>query len=139
MFIFSPFVLSAGVALPEEKKPPKNALITLEIRRMWFPIRRAWSMNTTAFSNSVSQVGDKQAEKLYDIVKLALYRSYGEILQKYPELKAIIFSEDDRLCMYQIYEILSWRLGKKEPEPNDVRLVEKLRGGIGRASPYIEL
>jgi hypothetical protein len=127
-----------GVHLPEEKKPEKK-LITPEIRRLWFPIRRAWSMNVTAFSNAISSLNQKQAETLYDIVKLPLFKSLGETLRKYPAIKEIMFTEDDRLCMCQIYETLSWRLGKKEPEPKDVRLIERLKGSIGRELPSIEL
>jgi hypothetical protein len=128
-----------GVVLPEEKKTEKKKLITPEIRKIWFPIRKAWSISVPAFSNAISSLNDKQAGILYDIVKLALYKSYWEILRQYPGMKEIMFSDDDRLCMYQIYENLSWRLGKKEPEPKDVKLIEGLKGGIGRQTPHIEL
>lgn len=91
-------------------------------------------MNVTAFSNAVSSMDRAQSERMYDIVKLALFLSFSEIRMRHPELKPILQTEDDRLCMYQIYEILSWKLGKKEAEPKDVQMVEKFKGGIGRAS-----
>lgn len=115
--------------MPQEKK----IVLTPELRRIWLNVRNAWNMNLTAFSNSVSALDQKQAEALYELVRVSLFKgSHAEILRNHPELRPILRSDEDRLCMHDIYEKLSWKLGKKEPEPPELSLARKMKSRIGR-------
>lgn len=147
VFIFSPR-FNCGVVLPDEKPKapmktskdapaaPSKIAITPELRRMWFTLRNAWNMSLPAFANTLSSLSVKQANQLYDVVKVALFRSsYAEILHEHPELKPLIFSDDDRLFMHDIYENLSYRLDRREPEPQDLKLARGMKGRIGRGMP----
>lgn len=128
-----------GKGKPEDRKAektPAKIVITPELRKIWFRIRNAWNLNLTAFANSISSLTQMQSEALYDIVKVSLYKgSYAEILREHPELKVLILSDEDRLLMHDIYENLSWKLGRKEPEPADVRLARRMKSRIGRQMP----
>jgi hypothetical protein len=119
-------------ALPEA---PKKIEITPELRRIWFRARNAWNMSLDAFSNALTLLTDKQAGQLYDVVRHSLFKdSYVEILREHPELHELVRNDEDRLFMHDVYEKLSWRLGKSEPLPKDVETAMKMKGGIGRAA-----
>ncbi len=96
--------------------------------KIWFRIRRAWDINKIVFRETLAMLSDKQANELYDIVKYSLYtNSYAEIVIKHPELKVLLKNDDDRFCMHDIYEYLSWRLGRQEPSPPYSRPAERMR------------
>ena len=120
--------------MPEERKETKIT-ITPEIRRIWLNARKAWNISLDAFSNSLSLLSEKQANALYEIVKVSLYKgSYAEILRGHPELRTLVMSDEDRLFMHDVYENLSWKLGRKEPEPQDLKLFRNMKGRIGRSA-----
>jgi hypothetical protein len=125
----------------QEKKPEKEApaVITPEIRRIWITIRRMWNLGFAPFSKSISALNDKQSGALYDVIRLSLYNdSYVEVLRKHPELKPLLLSDEDRLCMYDIYGVLSWRLNRREEPPKDRRLLLDFKGSIGRNTPSLD-
>ena len=111
----------------------EKIIITPQIRRNWLQIRSAWNISHAAFSNTLSSLSTINANLLYNIVKLSLFKgSYVDILREHSELKEIIKTDDDRLCMHDIYEVLSWRLNKTEKPPADVKLSAAVKSGIGR-------
>jgi len=118
---------------PPKKEAPKEIVITDDLRRIWIRVRRSWNLSHTAFSNALSLLSNKEAEQLYELVRHSLFKgSYVEIIREHPELRKIVRSDDDRICMHDIYEVLAWRLGKSEPLPKDVAVTTKMKGGIGR-------
>ena len=122
-----------------EKKGPERVVITNETKRIWLKVRKAWSWNYEAFNSTVGLLNDKEANMLYDVVKHSLFKdSYVEIIRKQPELKEVVKTDDDRLCMHDVYEILSWKLGRKEELPKDKKLSEAIKGRIGRDMPILE-
>lgn len=124
---------------PEKEAKPKKLVITPEIRRIWLKVRHAWNWSYDAFSNTVSYLKQDEAEKLYDVVRLSLFKdSYAEMLHEHPELREIVKSDDDRLCMHDIYQILSWRLGKREEFPADKKIYMRMKGKIGREIPVYD-
>ena len=51
---------------------------------------------------------NKQANALYDVVKFALFKdSYAQIVREHPEMRPLVQTDDDRLCMCDVYEALS--------------------------------
>ena len=119
-------------APPEEEKP-KKIEVTSGLRRIWFRVRNAWNMSFDAFSNALTLLTDKEAEQLYEVVRHALFKgSYVEIIREHPELRELVKSDDDRIFMYDVYEKLSWRLGKSEKYPKDIAVRIKMKGRIGR-------
>ena len=119
-----------------EAKKPAKVVITPELRRIWFKVRDSWNRSLEAFSSIVSLLTPKEAEQLYDIVKLSLFKdSYAQMLQEHPGLKEIVKTDDDRLCMHDIYENISWRLGKSEKLPKDIATKLGMKGRIGRGLP----
>ena len=130
-----PVAKLAGPAEPAPEKPgAAKAALTPALRVAWIKLRRAWGANYPSFSYALSQLSPKDAEGLYNIVRLALYTdSYGEAVQKHPELRELLRNEQDRMCMIDIYEVLSWKLGRSEPAPADRRITRGIRkGAIGR-------
>ena len=122
---------------PEKETPkPEKLVVTPETKRIWLKVRHAWNWSYDAFSNTVSYLKQDEAEKLYDVVRLSLFKdSYAQMLQEHPELREIVKSDDDRLCMHDVYQILAWRLGKREKFPEDKRIYMKIKGRIGRDVP----
>ena len=119
-----------------EKKAPDKIKVTNELRKNWLMLKKAWLMNLSAFSNQLSLVPDKQAEQLYDVVRHSVYKdSYVDILREHPELKELVKNDDDRFFMHDMYESLSWRLGKREKPPKERQVYERMKGGIGREAP----
>jgi len=116
--------------LPEV--PEKNKItITPSLRKSWLRIRNGWATSNDAFSGALSMLTKKDSEELYGMVKVALFKaSNSEIVREHPELRVLVKSDDDRFCMHDIYEFLSWKLGKSEPLPKGVRLTQGLRGSI---------
>jgi len=126
----------AGKEKKKEGKKPEKTVITPELRRIWLRVRSAWNISLEAFSNTLSLLNDKQAAMLYNLVKKGLFKDfYSEILREHPELRDIVKSDDDRLCMIDIYQELSWRLDKSEPLPPDVKVTQGMKGRIGRDVP----
>ena len=121
------------------KKGPEKVVITNEIRRAWLRLRKAWGWSFEAFSNTLGLLNTKEANMLYDIVKHSLFKgSYVEIIREHPELREIVKTDEDRLCMHDIYEILSWKLGRKEELPPDRKISRAMKGRIGREVPIID-
>ncbi len=118
---------------------PEKVAVTPELRRLWLRIRNAWAASYGQFTYSLSSLDDKQAGLMYDLVKHSLYRNFfPEILRDHPELREFLKTDDDRLCMHDIYEVVSWRLGRSEPPPPDKELAERMKGGIGRKAPDLD-
>ena len=120
---------------PAEKpaeKPAKGPVdVTPKLRRIWLRVRKAYNLDLTAFSNTLSFLTDEEANMLYDMVRHALFKgSVAEILREHPELRELVRTDDDRLCMYDIYEYLSWRLGKSEPMPEDRKVITRFRKAV---------
>ena len=121
------------IKAPPKRETPEKIVITDELRGIWLKVRRSWNMSHTAFSNTVSLLSDKKAEQLYGLVRHSLFKgSYVEILREHPELREILRSDDDRICMHDIYEVLSWRLRKSEKMPKDIETTMRVKGRIGR-------
>jgi len=121
----------------KETKPKKSKKIVVDnkLRRIWWKLRKAYNMNYDAFVNTLYTLTDDEANFLYDIVVVSLFKgSYAEILQEHPGLRELVKSDDDRLFMHDIYEHLSWRLGRKEEFPEDIKLKFAMKGKIGRMS-----
>lgn len=122
----------------KEKKQSKEKPFSLAepLRRIWIRVRQAYVTSPEAFAYSLSSLKDADANSLYDLVKHALFKgSIGEILRDTPALRPIIRNEDDRMCMIDVYEVLSWRLNRRESLPEDRKLVQAMRSGIGREMP----
>ncbi len=129
-------------AAPKVKEPAKPAekakvTVTPKLMRLWLTIRKTYNLSHAAFSNTLSLLSEEEANMLYDLVKHALYKgSVAEILREHPELKPIVKTDDDRLCMHDIYEHLSWRLGRKEPMPSGRKVIADFRQAVtGRIMP----
>ncbi|MBU0591905.1 hypothetical protein KKF81_04045 [Candidatus Micrarchaeota archaeon] len=119
----------------ESGKLNKEIIITPRLRRIWIQIRRNWGISRVAFTNNLSLLNDGEANNLYNLVIHSLYKnSYVDILREIPGLRGIIRTEDDRYCMHDIYQILSWRLDKTESPPKTLQIKLAMRGGIGRES-----
>ena len=123
---------------PEKKAEPPakpgKIVINKEMKTLWLRLRSRWYMNFTAFYNALSALSEKQANELYDIVKHSLFKgSYAEIIHEHPEMKELLKNDEDRLCMHDIYERLSWRLRRREPLPESLGLKEKMKSRVGRA------
>jgi len=117
----------------DKGKVGEKVVITPPLRRIWLNIRRSWISSFSAFQNSISLLNEKEASGLYDVVKHSLFKgSYVEILADQPGMKEIVKSDEDRMCMHDIYEVLSWRLGRREELPSDVRRTQGMKGRIGR-------
>ena len=106
-------------------------VLTKEMKKTLLMLKTAWSRGRDTFSNTVSFLSTKQAEQIYQIVRHSVYKeSYVQILREHPELREIIKNDDDRLCMHDIYEILSWRLDKNEPPPKELRIADRVKGSL---------
>lgn len=117
---------------PKSPSPSVNSgkvAITPTLRKNWIRIRAAWNTSPEAFTGTLSLMDPKQANELYDLVKLALFKgSHVEILHEHPEMREFVKSDDDRLCMHDVYEALSRRLQRKEPFPEYAALKQKIMG-----------
>ena len=125
-------------AAPSPERP-KKIDVTPELKRIWLRVRNAYSTSQEAFSYSLSVLDDRQANKLYDFAVAALYKgNAAEILRAHPELKGLVRTDDDRLCMHDTYENLSWRLHRREPMPKDLEVTVKFRLATrGRITPEV--
>ena len=108
-----------------------------EVWATWLRVRGAWGRGKESFDSLMATLSGKQNEQLYDIVRYALYKdSYVQVLREKPELKQFLKSDEDRMCMIDIYEILSYRLRRSEPPPKIRSGAFAMRGDrIGRAAP----
>ncbi len=118
---------------------PKRIDVTPELRRIWVRVRNAYSTSQAAFSSSLSLLDERQANILYDFAVAALYKdNVAQILSEHPELKSLVHTDDDRLCMHDIYENLSWRLHRSEPMPKDLEVTVKFRLATrGKEAPEV--
>ena len=113
--------------------PAKPTKPIIKILPLWIRLRKWWETNPTAFGNGLSSLTKEQDEMMYEFAKKALFRnSVAEILKAHPELKELIRVDDDRMCMYDLYEHLSWKLNKREEPPEDVKIIGRTRRPIGR-------
>lgn len=130
-------MLPKTMPAPEQEGPVE---ITPEIRRLWVRIRQAWVVSYNAFNHAVAVLDRRQANLMYDVVKHSLFKnSHAEILREHPELKELIHTDDDRLCMHDVYERLSYYLDRYEKPPPDRRVLRGMKGNIGREVPDLEL
>ena len=115
------------------KSAPAKAVITPDVRKNWLRIRAAWNLGEEAFTGTLSLMDNKKANALYDVVKFALFKdSYAEVVRAHPEMRPLVQTDDDRLCMCDVYEALSNRLDRREPFPPYVAMKMRLKGGSGR-------
>jgi len=99
-------------------------------------IRKAWVTSFQSFTYELSRLSPEQSEAMYDMVKKALYKeSFAQIVQQHPELRPFVHSDEDRVCMIEIYEVLSYKLGKSEKPPADRLASRGMKGRIGRGMP----
>ena len=102
-----------------------------EARKIWLRIRKAYNMSYSAFSNTMGLLNDKEANMIYDIVKHSLYKdNVAEIVRKTPAMKEFVKNDDDRLCMHDVYELLSWRLRRREEPPKDRKVIADFRKAV---------
>jgi hypothetical protein len=128
----------AKKAAPSVKKP-KKVEVTPRLMRNWLRIRKAWNISLSAFGNILSLLSDEEAEEMYELVRLSLFKSsYAEILHEHPQLRPILRSDQDRHCMHDIYEAVSFRLDKREELPPDRKISQRMKGRIGREVPVYE-
>lgn len=108
-----------------------------EVRPVWLRVRAAWGKGTDVFVSTMSTLSQKQNEQLYDVVRHAIYKdNYVQVLREKPELKEFLKGDEDRMCMMDIYQILSYRLRRSEPPPKTEKAAFAMKGGrIGRAAP----
>ncbi|MFN7990700.1 MAG: hypothetical protein U0R44_00935 [Candidatus Micrarchaeia archaeon] len=117
----------------------EKVAVTPELRKIWLRVRSSWNLSLPAFSNTLSSLSDAEAGLLYGLVRHSLFKgSHVEILRAHPELRSIVKTDDDRICMHDIYETLSWRLGKSETPPPDVKLATNVRSRLGRGMPVFD-
>lgn len=122
----------------DEKKAQKaeaKFTATPELRKVWVRVRQSWVTSHAAFSYGLSMLNKSQSEMLYDLVRRALYKnSAGEVLKAHPEIKEFMRSDDDRMCMIDVYETLSWKLNRKEEPPSDIKMAKKFTGMLRKRS-----
>lgn len=107
-----------------------------EARVAWLRVRFAWARGRDAFLSAMTGLTKKEMAQLYDVVCHSLYKeSYVQILRENPALKDFLKSDEDRLCMHDIYGILSVRLHRHEPLPEIEKATLAMKGGIGRDVP----
>lgn len=107
--------------------------ISPEAKKLWAKVKSAWIFRPSAFSHSLALLSVKESTMLYDIVKLALFKkSFAEVVHEHPELRELVKSENDRVCMYAVYEVVSWKLGRNEKPPGDMRLAVNTKSRVGR-------
>ncbi len=127
------------VKKPVSSTPKKSdkVNVTPALRRLWIGLRKSYNLNYTAFSNALSALNDEQANQIYDFAITALFMdNVAEILSKHPELKDLIRTDDDRICMHDIYENLSWKLGRKETIPKEKGMIVRFRqSNFGKITP----
>jgi hypothetical protein len=113
-------------------KPVQKGLqATPKLRRIWFKVRRTYNISLDAFSNALSSLNDEEANMLYELVRLALFKGNpAQIIRANPEMKEFVHNDEDRVCMHDIYEHLSWRLGRKEPMSKERALITKFRMAV---------
>ena len=115
-------------AAKEAAKPEKGLEITARLRRNWLKVRKAYNLSLEAFGATLSQLNDEEANELYDLIKYALYKdNIAQIIRDEPKLKEFVKTDNDRLCMHDIYENLSWRLGRSEKPPSYRQVIDKFR------------
>ncbi|VVC02452.1 Uncharacterised protein [Candidatus Bilamarchaeum dharawalense] len=118
-----------GAKMPEKISP--------EVKKLWIKIRSAWSFRQAAFSNTLTLLSPKESNLLYDVVKLTLFKnSIGAIIKEHPELREILKNDEDRACMYAIYDTLSWKLNRREDPPKDMKLEVNTKSRIGRTYKF---
>ncbi|MBI5046550.1 hypothetical protein HZC07_02350 [Candidatus Micrarchaeota archaeon] len=106
----------------------EKVVLTSETVKQWFLIKAAVQRGPIALSNFLSTLTRTQNEILYSIVKHSLYvKDYVEIIRKHPELKVLVKTDEDRLIMHDIYEIVSWKLNKYEPPPKEELAAARIR------------
>ncbi|MDD5340602.1 MAG: hypothetical protein PHV13_05135 [Candidatus ainarchaeum sp.] len=104
-----------------------------EARAAWLRVRAAWGRGSDVFSSTMSMLSQKENEQLYDIVRHAIYKdNYVQVLREKPELKGFLKGDEDRLCMMDIYQVLSYRLRRSEPPPKTEKAAAAMNAGIGR-------
>ena len=111
--------------------------VPLELWAAWLRVRAAWGKGRDVFMSTMSLLGQKQNEQLYDIVKYAIYKdNYVQALRARPELKQFLKNDEDRLCMMDVYDILSYKLRRHEPTPKTEKGALAMKGDrIGRDAP----
>ncbi len=127
------------VARPAVKKPAAKPamkkqgplVVTPKLRRIWLKVRRTYNISLSAFSNALSSLSDEDANMLYELVRLSLFKANpAQIIQAHPKMREFVHNDDDRTCMHDIYEHLSWRLRRTEPMPKDRVLISKFRKAV---------
>ncbi len=115
-----------------KKKDEKEGLvITPRLKRNWLMIRKAYNVSLEAFGANISRLSEDEANEMYELIRHALYKdNIAQIIQEEPKMREFLRNEDDRLCMYEIYENLSWKLGKREKAPEYKQKINRFRMAV---------
>ena len=114
----------------KQKEPEKKQSIEKLPLETWFKVKFGCKTDPVAFRTQMSMLNDKEANELYEVVKHAAYKkTYVEVLRDVPELKQIVRTRADFIFMLDIYRILTKRLGKTEPVPKDIAMIQRMIGG----------
>ena len=112
----------------EEPAKPKRVDVSPELRRIWLGVRRAYNLSYDAFYNSLSSLRGEEADMLYALSVAALYKgNVAQILSEHPELRGMIHTDEDRLCLHDCYQYLSAKLGRSEPLPKERAVMARFR------------
>jgi len=116
-------------AAKKAEKPEKKELeVTPRLRRNWLRVRKAYNMSMEAFGSVLSLLNEEEANEMYDLVINALYKdNVAEVVRANPKMREFVKTDDDRFCMYDIYETLSWRLRRKEEPPEYRKKIDNFR------------
>ena len=116
-------------AAKKAEKPEKKELeVTPRLRRNWLRVRKAYNMSMEAFGSVLSLLNEEEANEMYDLVINALYKdNVAQIIMANPKMREFVKTDDDRFCMYDIYENLSWRLDRKEKPPEYRQKIDDFR------------
>ncbi len=99
--------------------------------KFWLRIRKAYSISKDAFLKEILSLNEEEMNILYELSKKTLYKNFiSEIIAEYPELKEYLHNETDLLCMYDLYDYLSWKLGKEEPPPEYKKVILEFRKAV---------
>ncbi|MBN1170242.1 hypothetical protein JXA56_04410 [Candidatus Micrarchaeota archaeon] len=102
--------------------------ITPQLRRNWIRIRQAYNMSLGAFGNALSTLNEQEANQMYNLVINALYKdTVAQIVRDNPKMKDFVKTDEDRFCMYDVYENLSWKLNRKEDPPKYRQVINRFR------------
>jgi len=122
-----------------DEQPLPRLILDERLRRNWIRVRQAWGIDAIHFSAALSGLSDTDGLMLLSLVSLALYHdTSAAALSASPQLKGFLRSEDDRFCMIDAYENLSWRFRVKVPPPSFRALSAGLKARMGEKPDFLK-